>query len=68
MVNAEGERPADVLIKNGVIEAVQANLTVRSLKGCTAELHAHYLCVNFRSSTHMQSSCRVKIRHGSVMK
>lgn len=39
-MNAEGERPADVLINNGVIEAVQANLTVRMPE----ELHCGAAC------------------------
>ena len=30
VVNAEGETMADVLIMDGIIEAVQANLTVRT--------------------------------------
>lgn len=40
VVNTEGEELADVLIKNGVIEAVHATLTVRTVGRCAAKRHA----------------------------
>lgn len=47
MVNGEGETLADVLITNGVIEAVSASLTVRNVRefqlGSVLHVHASAL-------------------------